>query len=46
MVLTALSYDNGFPAKYIKKKSVRNALVTPKDLLRSYDLIYPLKIYM
>lgn len=46
MALTALGYDNGIPAKCIKEKAVRNALVTQKDFLGSYDLIYPLKIYM
>lgn len=46
MALIALGYDNGIPAKFIKEKAIRNFLVTQKDFLRSYDLIYPLKIYM
>lgn len=46
MVLTAQSYDNGTPAKFMKEKAIRNILVTQKDFLRTYDLIYPLKIYM
>lgn len=46
MVLTAVGYDNGIPAKCIKEKAISNTLVTQKDFLRSYDLICTLKIYM
>lgn len=34
MILTALGYDNGVPAKFIKEKAIRNILVTQKDFLK------------
>lgn len=45
-VLTALGYDNGISAKFIKEKAIGNILLTQEDFLRIYELRYPLKIYV